>query len=212
MLYGRRRGQNTRAVHDVSLRVAPGEIVGLVGESGSGKTTLGLAIAGLLGVSAGSIRIGDRVINAGGRKYRRRCGSREVQMIFQDPLGALDPRQPVWKAVAEALRGSTSTPSPAELLDRVEIFGATQRHRPAELSGGQRQRVTIARALAARPAFLVCDEITSGLDASVRGEVLNALLDAQVDLDLGIIFVSHDIQLVSRVRESNRRDALRGSC
>lgn len=193
--YGGRRG--TVALAGVSISVARGEILGIVGESGSGKTTLGRALAGFLPLAGGSVRLGDEPMDP-----KRSWGSRDVQMVFQDAQSALDPRWPVRRAVAEALReGDRPTRYAAvdRLLAQVGIDGAAAGRRPGGLSGGQKQRVTIARALAARPEYLVCDEITSGLDVSIRGGVLNVLLAAQREYRFGCVFISHDIQLVARL-------------
>jgi ABC-type dipeptide/oligopeptide/nickel transport system ATPase subunit len=193
--YGGRKG--TLALAGVSISVARGEILGVVGESGSGKSTLGRALAGFLPLTGGSVRLGEEQLDP-----RRSWGSRDVQMVFQDAQSALDPRWPVRRAVAEALRESDRSTRDAaadRLLAEVGIDTAAAGRRPSGLSGGQKQRVTIARALAARPEYLVCDEITSGLDVSIRGGVLNALVAAQREYRFGCVFISHDIQLVARL-------------
>jgi ABC-type glutathione transport system ATPase component len=198
------RGHTTVALDGVSVRVGHGEILGVVGESGSGKSTLGRVLAGFLPVTSGRVRLGDAVLNGPTRQTRRNWGSQDVQMVFQDSRSALDPRWPVRRSVAEALRdgaGADRRERAGQLLAQVGICDADAGKRPAALSGGQQQRVTIARALAARPKYLVCDEITSGLDVSVRGGVLNALLAAQREYGFGCVFISHDIQLVARLSQ-----------
>jgi peptide/nickel transport system ATP-binding protein len=198
--------ERTVAVRGASLTVARGETVGIVGESGSGKTTIGRAMAGFVGLTAGRISLAGEPVNASTRGGRRTWGLPAVQMIFQDATSALDPRRPVWASVAEAIsrdgRGARSDrPAAAGYLAEVGISGPMTERLPRELSGGERQRVTIARALAARPAFLVCDESTSGLDLSVRGGILNLIVAARAEYDLGIVFISHDIAVVGRIAD-----------
>ncbi|HEY2285693.1 MAG TPA: ABC transporter ATP-binding protein [Streptosporangiaceae bacterium] len=198
--------ERTVAVRGASLTVARGETVGIVGESGSGKTTIGRAMAGFVGLTAGTISLAGQPVNASTRSGRRTWGLPAVQMIFQDATSALDPRRPVWASVAEAIsrdgKGARSDrPAAAGYLAEVGISGPMTERLPRELSGGERQRVTIARALAARPAFLVCDESTSGLDLSVRGGILNLIVAARADYDLGIVFISHDIAVVGRIAD-----------
>jgi peptide/nickel transport system ATP-binding protein len=198
--------ERTVAVRGASLTVARGETVGIVGESGSGKTTIGRAMAGFVGLTAGTISLAGEPVNSGTRGGRRTWGLPAVQMIFQDATSALDPRRPVWASVAEAIsrdgRGARSDrPAAAGYLAEVGISGPMTERLPRELSGGERQRVTIARALAARPAFLVCDESTSGLDLSVRGGILNLIVAARAEYDLGIVFISHDIAVVGRIAD-----------
>jgi oligopeptide/dipeptide ABC transporter ATP-binding protein len=198
--------ERTVAVRGASLTVARGETVGIVGESGSGKTTIGRAMAGFVGLTAGTISLAGQPINSSSRGGRRTWGLPAVQMIFQDATSALDPRRRVWASVAEALsrdgKGARSDrPAAAGYLADVGISGPMTERLPRELSGGERQRVTIARALAARPSFLVCDEATSGLDLSVRGGILNLIVAARAEYDLGIIFISHDISVVGRIAD-----------
>jgi oligopeptide/dipeptide ABC transporter ATP-binding protein len=198
--------ERTVAVRGASLTVARGETVGIVGESGSGKTTIGRAMAGFVGLTAGTISLGGQPVNSSTRSGRRTWGLPTVQMIFQDATSALDPRRPVWASVAEAIsrdgKGARSDrPAAAGYLAEVGISGPMTERLPRELSGGERQRVTIARALAARPAFLVCDEATSGLDLSVRGGILNLIVAARAEYDLGIVFISHDIAVVGRIAD-----------
>lgn len=183
-----------RAVDRVSLTVPDGGIVGLVGESGSGKSTLARAAVGLAPLSGGRIELDGRPL------ARRGPGSRRVQMIFQDPASALDPRMTVGESIAEAFpRGSTASGRRAEvarLLELVHLDPAHARSSPARMSGGQRQRVALARALASRPEVVIADEITSALDVSIQGTVINVLRDLQRELGISVLFISHNLPLV----------------
>ncbi|MEV5574692.1 dipeptide/oligopeptide/nickel ABC transporter ATP-binding protein [Spirillospora sp. NPDC052269] len=209
---GVRYGRFT-AVDGVDLTVPDGSVTGLVGESGSGKSTLGRAAVGLAPVVAGQILVDGRDVGA-----RPRRGP--VQLVFQDPYASLDPRMPIGASVAEALprpsrtagvlrtgrdgptarRGRAGrTDRAAEVaryLDLVGIDPARADQLPRALSGGQRQRVALARALAARPSVLVADEITSALDVSVQGAVLNLLRGLQRELGFAMLFISHNLAVV----------------
>ncbi|MFD2796325.1 ABC transporter ATP-binding protein [Promicromonospora vindobonensis] len=197
----------TTAVDGVSLVVPPGEIVGLVGESGSGKSTLARAAVGLVPVHGGRVLLDGEPV--AGR--RRAAGPSPVQLVFQDPASSLDPRMTVGESVAEAVprqRGTARTPAAARAVVRAEVERLlTQVHLdpdragayPGQLSGGQRQRVAIARALAARPRVVVADEITSALDVSIQGAVLNLVRELQRDLGLSILFISHNLAVVRYV-------------
>lgn len=208
--YGR-GAQTFTAVDSVSLRLEPGEILGLVGESGSGKSTLARAAVGLVEPAAGSIRLGDTVIShATGAVLRER---RRIQMIFQDPQSCFDPRRTIGESLDEALVAAhrrDGGPCPSrqaraarvgELLDSVSLPGGRADSMPAELSGGQRQRVAVARAIAAEPEVILADEITSALDVSVQGTVLNLLRDLQRDLGFSVLFISHNLAIVRAVCE-----------
>lgn len=193
----RRHGGPARAVDDVNLQVGAGEIVALIGESGCGKSTLARALVGLIRPTGGEIRYGGNALqysNAALKEYRR-----HVQLVLQDPGGALNPRQNVFDAVAEGPRLHGMR---ADLNERV--YSALRRaglrpperfvaRYPHELSGGQQQRVVIAGALALQPAVIVADEPVSSLDASVRGEILRLLLDLRSKLALSALVVSHDL-------------------
>jgi peptide/nickel transport system ATP-binding protein len=188
-------GGNT-AVDGVSLVVPPGRIVGLVGESGSGKSTLARAAVGLAPVESGRILLDGEPVPLKGRR-------RPVQMIFQDPFSSLDPRMSIGESVAEAIprdvpRGERRG-EVARLLELVHIGSSRALSRPSELSGGQRQRVALARALAARPEVVVADEITSALDVSIQGTVLNLVRELQAELGLSILFISHNLAVVRYV-------------
>jgi peptide/nickel transport system ATP-binding protein len=189
--YGR-----TIAVNGVSLTVPEGEVVGLVGESGSGKSTLARAAVGLAPVHGGSITLGGRPVPARGRR-------RPLQMVFQDPYTSLDPRMTVGESIAEAMPpGGTRAERRAEVerqLELVHLDPAHARSYPARLSGGQRQRVALARALAGRPHVIIADEITSSLDVSIQGAVLNLIRELQRELGLSILFISHNLAVVRYV-------------
>jgi peptide/nickel transport system ATP-binding protein len=187
------------ALRGLSLAVAAGERVGIVGESGSGKTTLARLLVGLDQPTAGDVRFeGQSIVGRRERDLRRlRAG---VQMVFQDPMGSLDPRMSVGAIVAEPLAG-LSVPGDhagrvAELLEAVGLPAGSAGRYPHQFSGGQRQRIAIARALAPNPKVLVADEPVSALDVSVRAQVLNLILDLADDLHLTVVFVSHDLSVV----------------
>lgn len=194
------------AVDSVSIEVSSSTLVGLVGESGSGKSTLAKAVVGLVPVHSGEIvldghRLTARRLFGGYRtsgKWRRR-----IQYVFQDPFASLDPRMSVGASIAEGLvaagRRTTRAERAAEigrLLDLVRLDPQLARLRPRQLSGGQRQRVAIARALAAHPSVLIADEITSSLDVSVQGAVLNLLREIQAETGVGVLFISHNLAVV----------------
>jgi peptide/nickel transport system ATP-binding protein len=186
----------TTAVDGVSLAVPPGQVVGLVGESGSGKSTLARAAVGLAPVSGGAITLDGRPVPTKGR-------NRPLQMVFQDPYSSLDPRMSIGESVAEAMpRGASRTERRAEvrrLLELVHLDPTRAGARPSELSGGQRQRVALARALAGRPAVVIADEITSALDVSIQGAVLNLVRELQRELGLSMLFISHNLAVVRYV-------------
>jgi ABC-type glutathione transport system ATPase component len=194
------------AVDDVDLVVRPGTTHGLVGESGSGKSTMARIAVGLTAVSGGSILLDG--VDIVSRDPDARVARRKVQMVFQDPLSALDPRMPVGASIAEgtiatgrALSRSDRAARVHELLERVHIDPRRAGDRPSAFSGGQRQRITIARALAAEPTVLIADEITSALDVSVQGVVLNLLRELQSDLNLTMLFISHNLAVVRYVSD-----------
>jgi peptide/nickel transport system ATP-binding protein len=187
------------ALRGVSLAVEAGERVGIVGESGSGKTTLARLLVGLDAPTAGDIRFEGQSI-VGRRERDLRSLRAGVQMVFQDPMGSLDPRLTVGTIVAEPLVGlglaGDRAARVAELLDAVGLPAGAARRYPHQFSGGQRQRIALARALAPRPRVLVADEPVSALDVSVRAQVLNLLLDLADDLRLTVVLVSHDLSVV----------------
>jgi peptide/nickel transport system ATP-binding protein len=180
------------AVRDVDLLVPEGTVTGLVGGSGSGKSTLGRAVVGLAPVVSGQV-----LVDGGGLGRRR--GRGPVQLVFQNPYASLDPRMTVGATVAEALPRTGRAGRTAEVaryLDLVGIDPARAALTPDALSGGQRQRVALARALAARPGVLIADEITSALDVSVQGAVLNLLRALQRELGFAMLFISHNLAVV----------------
>ncbi|GAA1757652.1 ABC transporter ATP-binding protein [Nocardioides hankookensis] len=186
----------TTAVDDVSLTVPEGQIVGLVGESGSGKSTLARAAVGLAPIESGRILLDGQPVPTTGRR-------RPLQMVFQDPYSSLDPRMSIGESVAEAMpRGASRTERRAEverLLELVHLDPTRAAARPSELSGGQRQRVALARALAGRPQVVIADEITSALDVSIQGAVLNLVRELQSELGLSMLFISHNLAVVRYV-------------
>jgi peptide/nickel transport system ATP-binding protein len=199
--YGNRRRGMT-AVDRVSLTVPEGQVVGLVGESGSGKSSLARAAVGLTPLAGGRILLDGRPVP--------RHGRRPLQMVFQDPYSSLDPRMTVGSTVAEAiprdrLRGTGPAQRRREvgrLLELVGLEPERARQYPAQLSGGQRQRVAIARALAGRPEVIIADEITSALDVSIQGTVLNLVRDLQRQLGTSMLFISHNLAVVRYVASS----------
>lgn len=207
--YGMRRGLlgrvvEVRAVDGVSLTLERGRTLGLVGESGCGKSTTGRLVLGLETPDAGSIGFEGRPMPPPGSPTWRALRAR-MQMVYQDPLGALDRRLPIGTQVAEPL-DIHGIGAPAERAARVETLlrdvGLRPDHAarfPHELSGGQRQRAVLARALATNPAMLVCDEPISALDVSIQAQVMNLLLDLQASLGLGLLFISHDLRVVRQV-------------
>jgi len=199
------RRQPPTVLSEVSLTVAPGEIVGLIGETGSGKTTLARAIAGLAPVSGGSVRVGGTDVTAlRGRALRafRRTGA--VQLMFQDPMRALNPRLTVASIVAEPLRiaGTDRIPERvAEALDAVGLDPGLADRRPGEISGGQRQRALLARAIAPRPRLLIADEPVSALDASHRNHVLRLLDALRTRTGLAVLVISHDLSSLAGIAD-----------
>ena len=190
-----------RAVDDVSLDIQAGETLGLVGESGSGKSTLGRLALRLIEPTSGSVRFeGKELVGAGHGEMRRL--RRDMQIIFQDPFGSLDPRMRVEDVVAEPLivhenlDGAARRSRVSELLRAVGLDGSAMRRSPHEFSGGQRQRVGIARALALRPKVIVADEPVSALDVSVGAQIVNLLARLQREFGLTYLFISHSMPVV----------------
>jgi oligopeptide/dipeptide ABC transporter ATP-binding protein len=198
---------HVQAVDGVSLSIRRGQTLGLVGETGCGKSTLARCIAGLIPVTAGKVYFeGQDITNLSRRAmqpYRR-----EIQMIFQDPYGSLNPRRRVGSiigdpfAVHNTATGNERKKAVQDLMARVGLNPEHYNRFPAEFSGGQRQRIGVARALALRPKLIICDEPVSALDVSIQAQVLNLLADLQADFGLSYLFIAHDLEVVRHVSES----------
>jgi len=194
-----------RALDGVSLSVAAGETFALVGESGCGKTTLARCVLGLIPPTSGTIRIQGAELSAA-RGAALRSLRRRVQIVFQNPYAALNPRMTVARLVGEPLRlaghrrGHLKAPA-LELLDAVGLAAIHLNRYPHELSGGQCQRVAIARALALEPALLVLDEPTSALDVSVQAQILNLLAELRRERELAYLLISHDLAVVRHLAD-----------
>jgi oligopeptide/dipeptide ABC transporter ATP-binding protein len=207
----RRLGQRAapKAIHaldDVSFGVAQGETLGVVGESGSGKSTLARCIIGLLRPTEGTIAFdGLDITQLGARQLR--ALRRDISMVFQDPYASLDPRQRVESIISEPIRVhhlADAKAARSRVRELLEIVGLRPEHAdryPYEFSGGQRQRIGIARALAANPKLIICDEAVSALDVSVQAQVLNLLRDIQQEFSLTFVFISHDLGVVRYVAD-----------
>ena len=195
------------AVNGINFDLAPGECLGLVGESGSGKSTAARAVIGLAPISSGKVMFDGQDLGALTPVQRRKYG-REIQMVFQDPLAALDPRMTVGDIIAEPL--VTHEPSlprkevrtrVQEMMEMVGLLPNLVNRYPHEFSGGQCQRIGIARALILRPRLLICDEPVSALDVSVQAQVVNLLKRLQKDLGLSMIFIAHDLSVVKHISD-----------
>jgi len=200
------REEVVHAVDRVDLAIAPGEVVGLVGESGCGKSTLGRLAVGLLPLSAGSRRWrGDPIDDLPPTKAREQ--QLKMQMIFQDPYASLNPRMRVIDIVGEApvAHGRIARRQQVEyvglMLNRVGLDPTLMRRFPHQFSGGQRARIGIARALAVKPEFLVCDESVAALDVSIQAQVLNLFMDLRSALNLTYLFISHDLGVVQHISD-----------
>ncbi len=203
----RNKIDEVKAVDDVSFEIKAGSTVGLVGESGSGKTTIGRAIARLVPCTAGNIVFeGTDILSLSRQEFRP--FRKQIQMVFQDPYGSLNPRMTVCSTVGEALDIHFKNLSRSEKEDRIEALlqqvglqaDAGNRY-PHEFSGGQRQRIGIARALAVEPRFLICDEPVSALDVSVQAQIVNLLKDLQEELGLTYLFIAHDLAVVQHMSD-----------
>jgi oligopeptide/dipeptide ABC transporter ATP-binding protein len=194
-----------RAVDNVSLGVARGEVLGLVGESGSGKSTLGRMIAGIIVPTGGHVRLDGQPVMTGDRRPRK--STTRVQMVFQDPYASLDPRMRVGDTIAEGpiahnlVSKADSLPYVQHWLRTVGLDPDAAPRYPHQFSGGQRQRIAIARALAMKPDVLVCDEPVASLDVSIQAQVLNLFLALRRELNLTMLFISHHLGVVRHVSD-----------
>ncbi|ALK91075.1 MULTISPECIES: ATP-binding cassette domain-containing protein [unclassified Limnohabitans] len=198
------RGKVFQALKGISLDIQPGETVGLVGESGSGKTTVGRVILGLTEATSGDVWFEGENITHASRERRRALG-RDIQVVFQDPYGSLNPARTIGDTLAEplmndkSLTGKDISERVAEVLQQVGMPTDTASRYPGMFSGGQRQRIAIARAVIAKPRLIVCDEPVSALDLSVQAQVLNLLKSLQQSMGLAMLFISHDLTVVRHV-------------
>ncbi len=203
----RRTTGYVKAVTDVSFSIPPAKTVGLVGESGSGKTTVGLAILNLVRATRGKISFrGQEIANLPDRQFRPL--RRQIQMIFQDPFGSLNPRWSILQIVSEPLQvhfpelnRSQREERTADLLRKVGLNPELRHRFPHEFSGGQRQRIGIARALAVEPMLIVCDEPVSALDVSVQAQIVNLLQDLQEEMGISYLFIAHDLAVVEHLSD-----------
>ena len=203
----RRRTGEIKAVDDVSFDIEPGQTVGLVGESGSGKTTIGRTLLKLTPATSGQVLYEGRDILPM-REAEFRPLRKDMQMIFQDPFGSLNPRMTIGAILAEPLEihfpqmtKEDRRARVAELLRLVGLPADAMGRYPHEFSGGQRQRIGIARALAVKPKFIVCDEPVSALDVSVQAQIVNLLQDLQEQLGIAYLFIAHDLAVVEHVSD-----------
>jgi len=204
-IFGRHVG-DVKAVDGVSFDIYPQETLGVVGESGCGKTTVGRTILRLLEPTAGSANFGGQEVFELGRPELRAI-RRDMQIIFQDPYSSLNPRMTIGNIIGDALelhglaKGDERFEHAKVLLERVGLQASYINRYPHEFSGGQRQRIGIARAVALRPKFIVCDEAVSALDVSVQAQILNLLMDLQRDFELSYMFIAHDLSVVRHISD-----------
>ncbi|GAB5495034.1 MAG: ABC transporter ATP-binding protein [Phycisphaerales bacterium] len=198
--------RTVKAVDGVSFDIGPGQTLGVVGESGSGKTTIGRAMLRLIPATSGKVTYkGTDVLSAGASEMRKL--RQEMQIIFQDPSGSLNPRMRIREIIAEPLqvhglaKGGDLDKLVGELLERCGMPASAAERYPHEFSGGQKQRIGIARALAVKPKFIVCDEPTSALDVSIQSQIINLLRDLQKEFNLSYLFISHDMAVVRHMCE-----------
>lgn len=204
-LPGRRKVLTIKAVDGVTFHLKKGETLGLVGESGCGKSTTALGVLQLVETNAGSIKFGDTdLMSIKGEKLRKM--RRHMQMIFQDPYACLDPRMVVRRIIEEPMKMHGIYSNKQERRDKaiemMQLVGLSPLYAaryPHEFSGGQRQRIGIARALAVRPEFIVCDEPVSALDVSIQAQIINLLEDLRENFDISYLFISHDLSVVKHI-------------
>ncbi len=198
---------NVKAVDDVSFTIKRGTTMGLVGESGCGKSTTGRTILRLIEKTDGTVLFNGEDINNASRKRLRELRTK-MQIIFQDPYSSLSPRLPIGEIIGEAVREHNLIPKEQynDYITQVMLnCGLQEYHKdryPHEFSGGQRQRICIARALALKPEFIVCDEPVSALDVSIQAQIINLLKDLQEKMNLTYLFISHDLSVVEHVSDT----------
>ncbi|QOR34047.1 dipeptide ABC transporter ATP-binding protein [Clostridium sp. 'deep sea'] len=199
-----RKQATVKAVDGVSFSLQAGETLGLVGESGCGKSTTGMSVLRLTEPTSGEVFFeGENICKLNSNKMR--LYRKKMQIVFQDPFASLNPRWKIGNTIAEALEihklvtGKEKNLRVEQLLDRVGIDPSYKNRYPHEFSGGQRQRIGIARALAVKPQFVVCDEPVSALDVSVQAQVINLLQDLQKELALSYLFIAHDLGVVRHI-------------
>lgn len=196
----------TRAVDDVSLDIAKGEVVGLVGESGCGKSTLGRMVAGIMEPTAGKVLINGQDLGTLPRRDAE-AARLKIQMIFQDPYASLNPRMRVRDIVGESPRLHDMVSAReldqyvSEQMERAGLSASLRNRFPHQFSGGQRQRIGIARALAVAPDMLVCDEAVAALDVSIQAQILNLFMQLRAELGLTYLFISHDLGVVEHLSD-----------
>jgi len=197
-----------KALKNINIEVLPGSVLGLVGESGSGKSTLAKVITGLIVPESGQMYLGEKNLPVGSKRSRHHPSRRLIQMVFQDPYSSLNSRHRISTILSEPLwfYGLEKSPNKRRelVLSMLELVGmpsdAIDKY-PHQFSGGQRQRIAVARALLARPRFLICDEPTSALDVSIQAEILNLLKDLQSKFGLSILFISHNLSVVRQMAD-----------